>query len=152
MKGCCKLPEVQTYDNENNLLGSSEYRCDMFLFVPKFVVKDGAGKPIYLARPDSCCGGCCIMPRCGGAGSRMIYLPFKIRDFETQEPLPSAVAGADGDATAQIVKVWSGMKKECCSDADNFQVLFPRGIDNNMKANLVGLNVLIDFVWFETQG
>ena len=62
------------------------------------------------------------------------------------------MAGSDGDATAQIVKVWSGMKKECCSDADNFQVLFPRGIDSNMKANLVGLNVLIDFVWFETQG
>ena len=91
------------------------------------------------------------MPRCGGPGSRCLYIPFKIRDFETQEVLPSAVAGSDGDASAQIVKVWSGMKKECCSDADNFQVLFPRGIDSNMKANLVGLNVLIDFVWFETQ-
>ena len=33
--------------------------------------------------------------------------------------------GSAGGEPAQISKVWSGFKKECCSDADNFQVLYP---------------------------
>ena len=55
------------------------------------------------------------------------------------------------DAFAQINKVWSGFKKEMCSDADNFQVIFPAGVDAKTKATLVGANVALDFVWFETQ-
>jgi len=51
---------------------------------------------------------------------------------------------------AQINKVWSGFKKECCSDADNFQVVFPATADNDTKANLLGANILIDFTFFET--
>ena len=48
-------------------------------------------------------------------------------------------------------QVWSGFKKECCSDADNFQVVFPAQADTLDRANLLGATVLLDFAFFETQ-
>ena len=53
--------------------------------------------------PDTCMGGACINCSMGGRGSRFFYVPFIIRDPETQEPLPGG-AGAKG-APAQITKV-----------------------------------------------
>lgn len=149
---CCMLPQVNTYDNEGTLLGSSKYLCDVNLLVPKFVVKDGQGNLQYLVKPNTCCGGCCILPKCGcSKASRILYIPFYIRTM-AGDFVPSAVPGKDGEKkNAQINKVWSGVAKECCSDADNFQVIFPEGISSTEKANLLGLNLLIDFVWFENQ-
>ena len=60
------------------------------------------------------------------------------------------MAGALG-GDAHISKVWSGFKKECCSDADNFQVVFPAEADTLDRANLLGATVLLDFSFFETQ-
>mmetsp|Transcript_9185 Transcript_9185/g.22959 ORF Transcript_9185/g.22959 Transcript_9185/m.22959 type:complete len:83 (+) Transcript_9185:433-681(+) len=81
----------------------------------------------------------------------MIYIPFYIRDPETMEAVVSAVRDGMGENKAQIKKVWSGLKKECCTDADNFQVLFPANSDVATRASLMGSNILIDFAFFETQ-
>lgn len=149
---CCFLPKLETFDNENTLLGSTKYICDTNLLVPKFGVFGPDGTQKYLVRPETCCGGCCVMIRCGGKGSaKSVYIPFLIRDPTTQAPLMSNLKLGGEDATARINKVWSGFKKECCSDADNFQVLFPQGATMHDKANLLGANVLIDFAYFETQ-
>jgi len=40
-------------------------------------------------RPDTCCGGCCVLFKCGGPGARSLYIPMIIRDPNTMEPLPS---------------------------------------------------------------
>jgi hypothetical protein len=40
-------------------------------------------------RPDTCCGGCCVLFKCGGPGARAVYIPMIIRDPNTMEPLPS---------------------------------------------------------------
>jgi hypothetical protein len=80
------------------------------------------------------------------------YIPFFIRTPAGEKIPAAAQFGEDpDDAFAQINKVWSGLKKECCSDADNFQVIFHAGVDARTKATLVGANVALDFVWFETQ-
>jgi hypothetical protein len=150
---CCFLPSLETWTNEDEKIGHTNYLCDIFLCVPKFGVYNAAGEQTYLVKPDTCCGGCIPKCGCGGKGSKLMYVPFFIRNPETGDALPaSAKLATSGDETkAQIKKVWSGFKKECCSDADNFQVLFPEGIDSKTKANLLGTNVLIDFTFFESQ-
>lgn len=151
---CCLLPTIETVDNDGNKLGETRYLCDRNLWVPKFGIFDGDGAFKYLLKPDTCCGGCCIYFKLCGASkrkSRMAYIPFSIRTPAGEKIPAAAQFGEDpDDAFAQINKVWSGLKKECCSDADNFQVIFPAGVDAKTKT-LVGANVALDFVWFETQ-
>ena len=52
----------------------------------------------------------------------------------------------------KIVKKWSGLFKEAVTDADNFGINFPQGIDLGKKAVLLGAVFLIDFVHFENNG
>jgi len=63
---------------------------------------------------------------------------------------PDEKIGAEqGDQAPQITKVWAGLKKECCSTADNFAVFFPQGCTPERKAGLLGSTMLVDFVFFE---
>jgi len=52
----------------------------------------------------------------------------------------------------KITKKWSGLFKEAVTDADNFGIVFPSGIELSQKAILLGAVFLIDFVHFEDQG
>ncbi len=52
----------------------------------------------------------------------------------------------------KITKKWSGLAKESFTDADNFGITFPKGIDISQKAVLLGAVFLIDFVHFENSG
>ncbi|MGD1974081.1 MAG: phospholipid scramblase-related protein [Desulfobacterales bacterium] len=52
----------------------------------------------------------------------------------------------------KITKKWSGLAKESFTDADNFGITFPKGIDLSQKAVLLGAVFLIDFVHFENSG
>jgi uncharacterized protein YxjI len=52
----------------------------------------------------------------------------------------------------KITKKWSGLAKEAFTDADNFGIVFPNGIDFSQKAILLGAVFLIDFVHFENRG
>ena len=121
---CCCLPALETYAADGSLVGSTAYLCDAKLFVPKFVVRDHRGADKFLIRPDTCCCDCCVVIRCDLGGrrraSRIMYTPFFIRD-----PLSGARLGGALGGDAHISKVWSGFKKECCTDADNFQATFP---------------------------
>ena len=79
--------------------------------------------------------------------SKAIYIPLFIRDADTLQPISSNFPGQE----AQIQKLWPGYKKGCCTDADNFHIIYPAGADANTKANLLGSTILIDFAWFESQ-
>jgi uncharacterized protein YxjI len=57
-----------------------------------------------------------------------------------------------GQQLGKITKKWSGLIKEALTDADNFGITFPKGIDPSQKAILLGAVFLIDFVHFENQG
>jgi len=57
----------------------------------------------------------------------------------------------DDQELGKIVKKWSGMAKEAFTDADNFGIRFPKGLDADRKAIFLGVVFLIDFVHFETK-
>lgn len=57
-----------------------------------------------------------------------------------------------GQELGKITKKWSGLAKESFTDADNFGIAFPHGIDLSQKAVLLGAVFLIDFVHFENRG
>ena len=57
-----------------------------------------------------------------------------------------------GEELGKITKKWSGLLKESFTDADNFGVMFPAGIDVSQKAVLLGAVFLIDFAHFENTG
>jgi uncharacterized protein YxjI len=54
-----------------------------------------------------------------------------------------------GQELGKITKKWSGLVKESFTDADNFGITFPNGIDLSQKAVLLGAVFLIDFIHFE---
>jgi uncharacterized protein YxjI len=58
----------------------------------------------------------------------------------------------DDKEVGKITKKWSGLVKESFTDADNFGITFPKGIDLSQKAVLLGAVFLIDFVHFENSG
>lgn len=55
----------------------------------------------------------------------------------------------DGREVGQILKKWSGIGKEVFTDADNFGITFPQGIDAKQKSILLGALFLIDLLYFE---
>ena len=55
----------------------------------------------------------------------------------------------DEQELGKIVKNWSGLAKEAFTDADNFGINFPKGIDADQKAIFLRAVFLIDFVHFE---
>lgn len=144
---CCALPTETTTFPDGEPIGSvSRYKC-VCSFVPELEYSEH-GQPVYVLKPETCCGGCCISCNpftCKGCG----MLPFYFH-----EPGTMKVVGGeyDGPNTPQIRKVWSGFAKECCTTADTFAVFYPQGIDANRKAGILGLTFLLDFSIFERQG
>jgi len=144
---CCLLPKVSTNTPDGTPLDSeSSYICDINLLVPKLQYSE-SGKPVYVVKPETCCGGCCIACNpCTGKG--LLYMPFYFHDPSNM----SVIGGEYGDEkTPQIRKMWGGLKKECCSTADTFALFFPSGINAKRKAGLLGLTFLLDFTVFERQ-
>lgn len=143
---CCLLPNLAAeLPNGSPLGASSHFICDQYLFVPKLSYREN-GEDVYILRPETCCGGCCLACNCQGKGA--IGVPFYFH-----EPTTMKVVGGEygGETTPQIRKLWAGFKKECCSTADTFAVMFPPGINSTRKAGLLGLTFLLDFSVFERQ-
>lgn len=141
---CCLLPELTTKRPDGLELSKSRYLCDCCLYVPKFAYEED-DQVVYFVRPPTCCGGCCVACTCGRKGCSV---PFYFYDPETGE----RIKGGDDTSEPQIVKVWAGLKKECCSTADTFVIFYPRGCTSKRKAGLLGMTFLIDFTVFERQG
>merc|ERR1740123_989352 len=143
---CCLLPQLDTQTPGGvPLETSSHYICDQNLCVPKIEYRE-SGEAVYLLKPETCCGGCCFQCSCC-SGKGLIYAPFYFHDPKTGE----VMFGGYGGQTPQIRKMFAGLKKECCSTADTFAVMFPDGITPKRKAGLLGLTFLLDFTWFERQ-
>lgn len=144
---CCWLPKLNTQHPNGTSLGStSQYICDQNLLVPKLKYSEN-GEAVYILKPQTCCGGCCIACSCF-SGKGGIFIPFYFHDPKTGD----VIGGNYDDArTPQIRKLWAGIKKECCSTADTFAVMFPADCSANRKAGLLGLTFLLDFTVFERQ-
>ena len=98
----------------------------------------------YIIHPETCLGGACVACNiCSGKG--IAYMPFYFHDPETGD----VIGEYDNPYTPQVRKVWAGWKKECCSTADTFTVVFPKDATVKRKAGLLGMTFLIDFTIFE---
>lgn len=144
---CCNLPSIKTLTPDGTVVGTTKYICDAYLYVPKLKTYDADGNEQYLIRPDTCCFDCCPVCECGSKGGNCVYMPFYIRDPKTKEKLPGAPGGKG--LPAQIRNLWAGMKKECCTSADNYFIVFPENTPTSVKGALLGSTVLLDFTVFE---
>lgn len=148
---CCMLPQLTAFTADGKELNNTRYQCDMCLYVPKFMYSEG-GQDIYKIRPETCCGGCCIVCKCGKGGAPAVPFYFwdpANPDIQITASGPGQAGRTPEDQDPQITKVWAGMKKECCSTADNFAVFFPPGANAERKAGILGSTMLVDFVFFE---
>ena len=74
-------------------------------------------------------------------------MPFFIRNPETKEKLNGGPGGKG--QPAQIRNLWAGYKKECCTSADHYFIVFPEGISSATKGALLSATALLDFAVFE---
>jgi len=163
---CCfpnSLPYLKTMDSQGRYLGETRYVCDGCIWVPKFLVLDKNQAPKFLLRPDTCWMGLCPRPRCGGTKGKCCRLPFLIRDPVTLEPLEASTSTRDGEETAQITQLWSGLANEVCFKRHAYHVAFPTSSPSRTtgsgtlsscsvedKLVLIGSAVLIDVALFES--
>mmetsp|Transcript_107713 Transcript_107713/g.214041 ORF Transcript_107713/g.214041 Transcript_107713/m.214041 type:complete len:291 (+) Transcript_107713:66-938(+) len=143
---CCFLPKVVGTDPDGKEINTSVFLCDKNCCVPKLGYTE-KGRTIYILRPETCCFDCCVKPKFGGRGRKKFSVPFYFWDPATKQK----VENPDGK-NPQITKVWSGMKRECCTSADTFATFFPTDVSASRKAGLIGLTLLLDFCVFERQG
>ena len=144
--GCCYYqPYLQTHDTYGVYLGETRYECDGCIFVPKFHVLDKHRQLKYILRPDTCLGGLCVMPRCGGKGGKCLRVPFLVRYPENLEAHPSHTE----DGTAQVTELWSGLVNEACYKRHAYHVAFPREATAADKFTLMGASLLVDVALFE---
>ncbi|KAH6937912.1 hypothetical protein HPB50_005113 [Hyalomma asiaticum] len=59
------------------------------------------------------------------------------------------VRSMNGVAIGAVTKEWGGLVKEYFTDVDTFNVSFPIDLDVHMKAALLALSLLIDYMFFE---
>ncbi|XP_071839611.1 phospholipid scramblase 1-like [Apostichopus japonicus] len=55
----------------------------------------------------------------------------------------------DGEEIGAVTKVWNGVVKEMCTNADTFSLTFPKDLDVKQKATILGAMFLIEFMYYE---
>ena len=86
----------------------------------------------------SCCGGMCV--DCMAEGCCNCKIPFYI--------YPPG-AGDKGEEVGKIIKLWRGLGTEAFTDAASFELTFPKGVDPQAKARLLGTTMLVNMLFFE---
>lgn len=134
---------------------------------------------IRLFRPlrcDSCCCFCCLQEMqvqappgtiVGSIRQRwsLLFPTFSVLDSNDREVLkvvgPFITSACCNDVVFDIFardgrtklgavsKNWTGIFREAFTDIDNFTAVFPMDMDPKIKAVLLGLVFLIDFIFFE---
>lgn len=149
----CGLPYLETKDPKTgDVLGKTQYVCDLCCFVPKYDVFDASGEQLYRLRPDTCVGGLCVQCRCDGGKGKCCRVPYLLRHPETHEPIASGAAAETpaGDAIQAMVDVlWTGWKSECCTTKNAYHVAFPANATAQEKAVVMGSALLADVTMFE---
>jgi len=90
----------------------------------------------------SCVGGMCI--DCCAEGLCNCKVPLYI--------YPAGSSGGKGEEIGKIVKMWRGLGTEVFTDADSFQLDFPKGIDASAKARMLGTTAFVNMIFFEEVG
>mmetsp|Transcript_10133 Transcript_10133/g.15550 ORF Transcript_10133/g.15550 Transcript_10133/m.15550 type:complete len:360 (-) Transcript_10133:2559-3638(-) len=169
---CCYQPYMTSMGPDGTMYGETRYICDECWWVPKFHVYTGKDNQLrYVLRPDTCCAGVCVRPRCGGGGEgggKCVRVPYLIRDPETLEPLllneechattncqnTKDVAAAttntpNNNNPSQVTFLWSGWTNEVVLDRHAYHVAFPANATPEEKATLIGAALLVDVALYE---
>eukprot|EP00547_Thalassionema_nitzschioides_P000995 CAMPEP_0194207658 /NCGR_PEP_ID=MMETSP0156-20130528/6332_1 /TAXON_ID=33649 /ORGANISM="Thalassionema nitzschioides, Strain L26-B" /LENGTH=347 /DNA_ID=CAMNT_0038934469 /DNA_START=138 /DNA_END=1181 /DNA_ORIENTATION=+ len=139
---------------DGSVYGETRYICDACLFVPKFHVLNGNGQVRFVLRPDTCLGGACVRPRCGGRNGKCFRVPYLIRDPKTLEPLttttePQKDNAAKSKSSSQVTFLWSGWANEVLLDRHAYHVAFPVDATPEEKVTLIGSAILVDVTLYE---
>lgn len=141
---CCCLPYLTTRSPDGQVLGTTKYVCDRWLFVPKFDVFDANDQHIYRIRSETCCLGCCVRCRRGGRRGGGFRVPHSIR--EPFEPF-NQIADAD------ITDLWAGFVRQACTKQETLGVKFPPVREDQdrfaVKATLVGATLLLNTLLYD---
>jgi len=126
-KECCSF-NVIVESPPGNVIGS--IRQSRSFWIPCYEILDEANQVVFRVK-----GPCCILQ---GALCTCDF-PFKV--------IP--VAGVSSDSIGQVTKKYSGLGKECFTDATHFNVDFPVDLNVKMKACIFAMTFLIDIMFFE---
>jgi hypothetical protein len=135
---CCCFQELSVMDAQGTQLGSVKEQW--WICVPKVAILKGQTEDVeYVLSQPTCVGGMCV--DCMAEGCCNCRIPFYL--------YPPGVPTDKDNKIGKIVKVWTGAMKELFTDADNFEVEFPPGIDAQAKARILGALILTNQMFFE---
>lgn len=143
-KCCCY--QKMSYSYQGQSLGEMEELC--WYCVPRMQIKDETGQPIYKVHSPTCCMGMCVDICAEGNpcfGKGCCKVPFYI--------YPAAQTETDNGApfVGKVVKVPKSWKVELLSDAQAFDVEFPKDASSVQKALIAGSVILINANFFENE-
>jgi len=134
---CCCHQAVLHHDAAGKLIGETVE--NFYCCVPMFDVRDGQGNIEYVISQPTCMDGNCV--DCFAEGVFNLRIPFYVYEQGAQH--------VTGQEVARIVKVWSGLSSELCTDADNFELNFNNVNKPVSKARLLGSLFLLNQLFFE---
>jgi hypothetical protein len=113
--------------------------------VPRFVIYDGEDKPMYKLHNPTCCMGTCVNCFAEGnpCGKGCCKISYRIFDSNQKD--------TDGDAPylGQILKKPKSLGIELFTDADAFEVDFPKEATVAQKGVLIGTSIFLNAIFFE---
>jgi len=155
---CCCFQEMTFKDETGQSIG--KVKEDFTWCVPHFTTykDDAETQPEFQIQMPTCCGGMCIDVCAEGlCNCRIPFYVYPAGELQRgselagSTPEPNEKKGTGGMRYAQITKVWGGMASEMFTDADKFELEFPKGIDAAAKARLLGSVFFLNMNFFEAQ-
>lgn len=115
----------------------SSARIPCYCCRPTIRTYDIEGENKFMIRaPNDCfaCCRCCRFGTCCASCCRTI--PFNVYDH-------------GGKKVGKVEKIWGGLAKECCTDADTFTLQFPKKANEAERWGLIAAVFLLDYNFFE---
>ena len=135
------------YRFNRNIHIQVEEKC--YCCVPRFEINDAEGKAIYQMHQPTCVGGMCVNCCAEGNpcfGRGCCKAPFHV--------FPADMEDTDNGAepSGKILKVMKSAAAEIFTDADVFEVDFPKDATTEQKGLVMGSAIFLNAIFFEAKG
>ena len=139
---CCCYQSLSV-NSGGQMLGSLQEDC--WYCVPAFTLSDANSTPVYKIHPPTCCGGCCVNCFTEGnpCGKGCCKVPFRIYPADQDD------TGGDAHYVGKILKKPKSLLVEILTDANAFEVSFPKSSTVAERGLIIGTSVLLNAVFFE---